>query len=221
MDAMAHVFQHPEHMQGKWSAYFGNDNPIVLELGCGTGRYTIGLAALEPHANYIGSDIKGARMWHGATYVRDQGIRNAAFLRTRIEQIDQYFAPEEVSEIWITFPDPQPRESRERKRLPARRFLEIYSRILKKGGKIHLKTDNAALFAFAVEEWKAYGLEIKQLSTDLYSEPIKGAATAIQTVYEERYRAQGIPINYMEAVYWQPGPPVLKTQQQSAPAEQD
>jgi tRNA (guanine-N7-)-methyltransferase len=202
MDQMPHVFQYPENMPGQWSVYFGNDAPLILEVGCGTGRYTVGLAELYPQANYIGTDIKGARMWHGATYVRDKGIKNAAFLRSRVEQIDNYFAPGEVSEIWITFPDPQPRESRERKRLPSKRFLELYTKILKPGGKLYLKTDNADLFAYATEVWQTYtSLEIVQYSTDLYTSGIQGAPTAIQTVYEERYRAQGIPINFMETVF--------------------
>lgn len=200
MDEMRHVLQHPENMAGQWAHHFGNNHPIVLEVGCGTGRYTVGLAKMFPEQNFIGTDIKGARMWHGATQVRDEAISNAAFLRTRIEQIDTYFAPSEVQEIWITFPDPQPRESRERKRLPGTRFLNIYNKFLAPGGLLHLKTDNRVLFDYAVECWQAHPqLEVETVMHDLYNHGDQGAATAIQTTYEERYRAQGIPINYMRA----------------------
>lgn len=201
MAELPHVFEYPENMAGQWHAFFKNNHPIVLELGCGTGRYTTGLAELYPQQNFIGTDIKGARMWHGATYVRDKGIPNAAFLRTRIEQIDSYFAPGEVQEIWITFPDPQPRESRERKRLSSARFLELYKKILAKSGKLHLKTDNAALFEYSEALWREQGLQIESLSYDLYASDLQGPARQIQTLYEKRYRAQGLPIHYMCASF--------------------
>ena len=137
----------PFEMRGCWnSSFFHNDGPIVLELGCGHGEYTVGLAGLFPDKNFIGVDIKGARMWTGAKQSFEAGMKNVAFLRTVIELIDRFFAPGEVSEIWITFPDPQMKKAT--KRLTSTFFMERYRRILKPGGKIHLKTDSNFLFTY-------------------------------------------------------------------------
>jgi tRNA (guanine-N7-)-methyltransferase len=146
MAALPNVLEYPENMPGKWAEHFGNNNPLVLELGCGTGAYTISLAERYPDKNFIGVDIKGARMWHGATAAHQDGKTNVAFLRIVIENIAEYFAPNEVSEIWITFPDPHPREGKARKRLCSPRFHEIYRKFIQPVGKLHLKTDNQELF---------------------------------------------------------------------------
>lgn len=199
MDGMPHVFAYPKDKAGTWHSWFGNVNPIVLEVGCGTGRYAVGLGKLFPNQNFIGLDIKGSRMWHGAKAVQAEGLNNVAFVRTQLENIQDYFAPGEVSEIWITFPDPQPRESRERKRLSSARFLDLYKPLLVAQGVVHLKTDNQALFDFSEDCWKAYGMRIEVVTRDLYATPVTEAVLEIQTTYEERYRAQGLPICYMRA----------------------
>jgi len=201
MDQMPFVFAYPEDKAGQWSAFFGNDHPLVLEVGCGTGRYTIGLARMFPEKNFIGLDIKGSRMWHGAKTIEAEGLTNAAFLRTQMASIQNYFAPGEVAEIWITFPDPQPRESRERKRLPSPRFLDLYRSFVQKDGIIHLKTDNQELFAYSEEAWRNYGMQIEMATKDLYATPLSDAVLSIKTTYEERYLAQGLPICYMRARY--------------------
>jgi tRNA (guanine-N7-)-methyltransferase len=200
MDQMPYVFAYPEDKAGQWHQFFGNNNPLVIEVGCGTGRYTIGLARMFPDKNFIGLDIKGSRMWHGAKAIEAEGLTNAAFLRTQMESIQAYFAPGEVAEIWITFPDPQPRESRERKRLTSPRFLELYKPFLKNEGIIHLKTDNQVLFDYSEEAWRAYGLQPDMVTRDLYAAPLADPVLEIKTTYEERYLALGLPICYMRAV---------------------
>lgn len=145
------VFQYPENMQGKWHEVFGNVNPIILELACGKGEYTIALAEKYSEKNFLGVDIKGNRIWKGATYALEKELKNAVFLRTQIEKISNYFAPAEVDEIWITFPDPQLQLSRAKKRLTHPRFLKEYQKILKPHGVIHLKTDSPDLYQFTKE----------------------------------------------------------------------
>lgn len=198
---MPFVFAYPEDKAGQWNAFFGNDHPLVLEVGCGTGRYTIGLARMFPEKNFLGLDIKGSRMWHGAKTIESEGLTNAAFLRTQMASIQNYFAPGEVAEIWITFPDPQPRESRERKRLSSPRFLDLYRPFMQKDGIVHLKTDNQALFDYSEEAWRAHGMQIEMQTRDLYAAPLADAVLGIKTTYEERYLAQGLPICYMRARY--------------------
>ena len=154
-------------MRGKWrSDYFHNDNPLVLELGCGKGEYAVGLGQRFPHKNYIGVDIKGARMWTGAKMVEEQGMPNVAFLRTSIEIIDRMFAPGEVSEIWITFPDPQMRKVN--KRLTSTRFLANYRKILTDGGIVHLKTDSPFLYTYTHALVELNGLPVDIDTADLY-----------------------------------------------------
>ena len=142
------VLQYPEGMQGKWKDFFGNENPITLELACGKGEYTVGLSAIHPEKNFIGVDLKGNRIYSGALECLKNNLSNAAFLRTQIDKIDHYFLPDEVSEIWITFPDPHLRTSRAKKRLTHPRFLRLYQSILQPKGSIHLKTDSPELYLF-------------------------------------------------------------------------
>ena len=201
---------HP--VKGNWGRdFFGNDNPIVLELGCGKGDYTIDLAERNPSCNYIGVDIKGARLWKGAKYAEEHGLRNVAFLRTRIEFIESLFAAGEVSEIWITFADPQ--IGREKKRLTAPLFMNRYRNFLKKGGIIHLKPDSRYLHEYSRAMAEQNSLEVLACGTDIYGEDrerlyssglcsVSGrdavdALFAVQTFYESQYLAQGFPITYL------------------------
>ena len=206
METYENVFQYPysvvEHvpfeMQGHWhEAYFHNDNPIVLELGCGKGEYTVGLAKLYPHINFIGVDIKGARMWTGATQAIKEGQKNVAFLRTNIEIIDRFFAPDEVQEIWLTFSDPQMKNPR--KRLTSTYFMNRYRRFLIDGGIIHLKTDSNFLFTYTTYMVEKNHLPLDFRTEDLYgstcSDPV---AASIQTYYEQMWIDRGLNIRYMK-----------------------
>ena len=201
---------HP--MKGNWHKdFFGNDNPIVLELGCGKGDYTIDLAERNPACNYIGVDIKGARLWKGAKYAEEHGLKNVAFLRTRIEFIESIFAEGEVSEIWITFADPQ--IGREKKRLTAPLFMNRYRNFLKPGGIVHLKTDSRYLHEYSLAMAQQNDLKILAAGTDIYGEDrerlyssdlfsVSGrdavdALFQVQTFYEAQYLAQGFPITYL------------------------
>ncbi len=194
---MRHVFEYPENVAGTWNTFFQNENPIVLEVGCGTGTYTLGLAQRFPEKNFIGIDIKGARMWHGVTQAQEQGLENAAFLRTQIEKINTYFAPEEISEIWVTFPDPQPKKSKMSKRLTSNRMLDLYTQFLKKDAIVHLKTDNEMLFDFSVEVAQERNYSIDILTKDLYQESFVDDVLSIKTVFETKFLAMGIPIKYL------------------------
>ncbi len=196
MAALPNVLEYPENMPGKWAEHFGNNNPLVLELGCGTGAYTISLAERYPDKNFIGVDIKGARMWHGATAAHQDGKTNVAFLRIVIENIAEYFAPNEVSEIWITFPDPHPREGKARKRLCSPRFHEIYRKFIQPVGKLHLKTDNQELFQFALDTTDESQLYLETASNDIDRNQPDAQDLDIMTTYEQRYRSIGKPICY-------------------------
>ncbi len=209
METYENVFQYPysvvEHvpfeMQGHWhEAYFHNDNPIVLELGCGKGEYTVGLAKLYPHINFIGVDIKGARMWTGATQAIKEGLKNVAFLRTNIEIIDRFFAPDEVQEIWLTFSDPQMKNPR--KRLTSTYFMNRYRRFLIDGGIIHLKTDSNFLFTYTTYMVEKNRLPLVLRTNDLYSENSENSeyseAASIQTYYEQMWIDRGLNIRYMK-----------------------
>ena len=192
----------PFPLKGQWhEAFFHNPNPIVLELGCGRGEYTVGLAGKYPDINFIGVDIKGARMWTGAQDALKEGLQNVGFLRTHIEFIDRFFAPCEVSEIWLTFSDPQMKKAT--KRLTSTYFLERYRRFLADGGLIHLKTDSNFLFTYTEEMLKANHITPEYATRDLYKslseeEPDMGQeARSIQTYYEQMWRDRGIPIKYL------------------------
>ena len=185
---------HP--MKGKWrETMFRNSNPIVLELGCGKGEYTVALAERFPEKNYIGIDIKGARLWKGAKYATRQGLGNVAFVRTRVEFIESLFAEAEIDEIWITFADPQ--EKKARKRLTHPRFLERYRRILAPDGIVHLKTDSRLLHNFTLETARCNGMSVLEHNEDIYGSGRADQLLSIQTFYEKNFLAQGVPITYL------------------------
>lgn len=186
-------------MKGRWASFhFNNNNPIVLELACGRGEYTEALAAAYPNQNFIGVDVKGARIWQGATNTLNKGLSNAAFLRTRIEQIALFFDPAEVDEIWITFPDPFLRNSKENKRLTSSRFLDQYQKIIKKGAIIHLKTDDPTLYEFTLETLASYhGAEIMYHNNDIYAQPLAYEELNYKTHYEKEHLADGRKIKYI------------------------
>lgn len=176
--------------KGKWnSQLFVNPQPITLELGCGRGEYTVGLAKNEPNGNFIGIDIKGARMWTGAREVESTGMKNARFLRCEIENIEHFFGPDEVDRIWITFPDPQMKKSR--KRLTSTRFLELYRKILRPGGSINLKTDSPFLFEYTRRLVELNGFEVIACTDDLYGSGQADATTSIKTYYEQQWLSRG------------------------------
>ncbi len=185
-------------LKGKWhSELFKNDNPIILELGCGKGEYTVGLARRFPDCNYIGVDIKGARMWTGATQARNEGLSNVAFLRTDIELIDHFFTPGEVDEIWITFPDPQMKKVR--KRLTGTRFLQLYRNILRPDGVINLKTDSPFLYTYTSIMVDHNKLPLEVNTADLYNGDgtVTGPILDIKTFYEQQWLDRGLSIKYL------------------------
>ncbi|MDI3318673.1 tRNA (guanosine(46)-N7)-methyltransferase TrmB [Pinibacter soli] len=191
------VLQYPEGMQGKWSDFFKNDNPLTLELACGKGEYVVGLSALYPNHNLIGVDLKGNRIYIGAKKCIEQGYTNAAFLRTHIDKINNYFAHGEVSEIWITFPDPQLRISRAKKRLTHPNFLRLYQQVLKPGGIIHLKTDSPVLYRFTLLVIEMYGLTLLEKDDDVYAKENVKEELQIKTHYEKLDIAQSNRIHYI------------------------
>lgn len=196
-------------LKGRWAEHFGNQNPITLELGCGKGDYTLALARIHPERNYIGVDIKGARLWRGAKTAVEEPLQNVAFIRTRIELIDRFFAPGEVSEVWITFCDPQPKKPN--KRLTAPRFLDTYARFLAPQSTMHLKTDSQELYDYTLNEvLPERDVEIVASTNDLYREDqvlptthyplptILAEARMTQTFYERMFLAEGKPITYIQ-----------------------
>lgn len=185
--------------QGHWAAkFFKNNNPVVLELACGKGEYTVNLAQLFPEKNFIGVDYKGNRLWRGAKTAIEEGITNVGFLRIQIENLSSYFAPDEVDEIWITFPDPQPQLSREKKRLTSPRFLEQYKQLLKPGGFVNLKTDNDDLHAYTAEKIAEMGLKLHVKTENLYHSPYADEVLSIKTYYEKMYLKDNKNINYLK-----------------------
>jgi tRNA (guanine-N7-)-methyltransferase len=192
------VFHKDHRLKNQWAKmYFGNENPIVLELGCGKGEYALGLARRFPERNFIGVDIKGARIWTGAKEAHEANIPNVAFLRTRIEFIDSFFGPAEVEEIWLTFPDPQLKKRRNKKRLTAPRFMNIYRGFLKDGGLIHLKTDNAVLYHYTKDLVHYNELQLEYATEDLHQTGKAEIAGGIMTFYEDQFVSRGMPIHYM------------------------
>ena len=209
METFNNVFQYPYsvidnvpfEMKGKWrEEFFKNENPIVLELGCGKGEYAVGMARMFPNINFIGVDIKGARMWTGAKAAIEEGLPNVAFLRTNIEIIDRFFADGEVQEIWLTFSDPQMKN--ERKRLTSTYFMERYRRFLVDGGLIHLKTDSNFLFTYTKEMVKENKLEVEMCTDDLYHATDLDEGTksilGIRTYYESMWLERGLNIKYIK-----------------------
>lgn len=186
-------------LRGVWAArHFGNDHPITLELACGRGEYTLGLARMYPERNFIGVDIKGARIWKGARIALREKIDNAAFLRTRIEQIPHFFEPGEIGEIWITFPDPFLRKSKAKRRLTSPQFLERYRKILKKGGLVHLKTDEPNLYEFTLDVLSGEkDFELEYHDDDIYSENLPLPELELKTYYEQMHLEAGKTIKYV------------------------
>ena len=191
------IFHKDHPLKGHWNRdFFANDRPIILELGCGKGEYTIALADRNPQYNYIGVDIKGARMWRGAKTATERGMDNVGFLRTRIEFIDSFFAEGEVSEIWITFPDPQ--MAKARKRLTGTRFLSLYRKFLKENGLIHLKTDSPFLYQYTAELVKINHLPVNINTSDLYGSGLDDKILGIKTFYERQWLSRGKTIKYIQ-----------------------
>ncbi len=186
-------------LKSKWSNdFFKNNHPVVLELACGKGEYTVNLARLFPEKNFVGIDYKGNRIWRGAKTALEDDIVNVAFLRIQIETMLDYFDPGEIDEIWITFPDPQPQLSREKKRLTSPRFLEKYKQVLKPGGFVNLKTDNDGLYAYTAEKIGEFGLKLHIKTEDLYLSAHADEVLSIKTYYEKKYLKGNKNINYLK-----------------------
>ena len=187
-------------MKGNWAKFYGNNNPIILELGCGNGEYTNGLATLNKDKNYVGVDIKGERIGNGSRFALTNQLTNVAFLRSQIQLLEVFFDTNEVSEMWITFPDPQPNNAKQR--LTSPRFLEIFSKVLKSSGKIHLKTDSNLLFEYTLDllqENNFDNFQIQNLTStnDLYASELLESHQGIQTIFEKKYLARGEKIKYL------------------------
>ena len=214
INTFSNVFQHSQveeylcdfKLKGKWNRdYFKNDHPIVIELGCGKGEYTLGMAQKFKNKNFIGIDLKGNRIWRGAKTALENGLSNVAFLRSRIENIEKIFSPSEVSEIWITFPDPQPQESREKKRLTSTPFLSRYKNFLKPSGILHLKADNAPLYEFTLVKIREENYFLQYSTSDLYNdgedvviEKKLEEVRSIKTFYEKKFSDLGFRICYLK-----------------------
>ncbi len=193
-----HVLQYPENMPGNWHQHFGNANPLTLELACGKGEYAVGLAQLYPDRNFIGIDVKGNRIWVGAKQVMKEGLQNVAFIRSQIGMIENYFAKNEVSEIWIPFADPQLRISKSKKRLTHPVFLRKYKQFLQEGGYIHLKTDSPVLYNFTKLVINMYGLTLFEDIPDINSGVKQNPELLIKTHYEGLNIARSNRIHYLK-----------------------
>ena len=201
IETFANVYQleQGKALKGNWaSAHFKNSNPIVLELACGKGEYSVNLARLFPDKNFIGIDYKGNRIWRGAKTAIEDGIDNVAFLRIQIENLLDYFNDGEIDEIWITFPDPQPQDSREKKRLTFPAFLNRYKLVLKPGGHVNLKTDNDQLYAYTCEKVAELSLPVQKNTDHLYTSDLVDEVLSIKTYYEKKYLLHDKNINYIQ-----------------------
>ena len=194
----SNVLEHPENMQGNWHLFFKNNHPITLELACGKGEYSVGLGRMYADRNFIGVDIKGNRIWRGAKTALDEGLSNIAFLRAEIDKINNYFSNKEVQEIWITFPDPQLRLSKAKKRLTHPKFLRLYQQILKPDGVVHLKTDSPNLYQFTKTVIKLYALELLVDYDNAYTQQNISEELKIKTHYESLDIAQSNRFHYLQ-----------------------
>ncbi|HEY1112202.1 MAG TPA: tRNA (guanosine(46)-N7)-methyltransferase TrmB [Chitinophagaceae bacterium] len=197
IETFPNVLQYPEGMPGQWNRFFQNDNPITLELACGKGEYAVGLAQLYPQRNFIGIDLKGNRIWVGAKRALKEDLKNVAFLRIQIDRITEFFGDGEVEEIWITFPDPQLRVSRDKKRLTHPKFLRLYQQILKPGGRVNLKTDSPVLYEFTKKVIDMYGCTLHEDSGDVYALERVKPELQIKTHYESLDIAGSNRIHYL------------------------
>jgi tRNA (guanine-N7-)-methyltransferase len=188
-----------DQIKGKWNeVQFGNPHPIVVELACGRGEFTLGLGRAYSEKNFIGVDIKGSRIWKGSSTASREGLQHIAFLRTQIQQLDSFFAGGEISELWITFPDPFPRDGDEKRRLTSTKFLEMYKNLLKPGGNIHFKTDNTGLFDFTLELVQSrQDTVIHAVTSDFYQSVYREDHLGIQTRYEKIFSEKGEKIKYL------------------------
>ena len=197
LESFSNVLQYPVAMSGSWNSFFENHNPIVLELACGKGEYSVNLAAMYPNKNFIGIDIKGNRLWVGAKKAIQHNLKNVAFLRIQIDRLTEFFGTEEVDEIWITFPDPQLRVSKSKKRLTHPKFLRLYYEVLQPGGKIHLKTDSPDLYTFTKRVIGMYGCNLHKDLDDVYAAPGIPPELRIKTHYESLDIAGSKKVHYL------------------------
>lgn len=207
LKSFPNVLQYPQGMQGQWHSFFRNDHPILLELACGKGEYALGLGRMYPEKNFIGVDIKGNRIWRGARTALEEGLGNVAFLRSQIDKITDYFDRDEIADIWITFPDPQLRLSKIRKRLTHPKFLRLYQQVMRKNGNIYLKTDSPELYSFTKETIRLFDLPVLCDYDDIYSQPDLPAELMIKTHYERLDIAQSKKVHYLQFMIDKPLPP--------------
>lgn len=210
LNHFSNVLQFPSNMAGNWSGFFGNEQRITLELACGKGEYAVGLGQLHGDRNFIGVDLKGNRIWVGAKKALQAGLNNVAFLRTQIDQVNSYFGKNEVAEIWITFPDPQLRISKDKKRLTHPKFLRLYQQFLVPGGLIHLKTDSPDLYGFTKTVIRLYGCTLLADNDDIYNKGVISEELKIKTHYESLDIAGSSRVHYLCFTLPQAFPPKEK-----------
>jgi len=197
IETFTNVLQYPKDMQGGWHTFFKNNNPLTLELACGKGEYAVGLGRMYPQRNFIGVDVKGNRIWKGAKTALQEGLDNVAFLRTQMDRVTEYFAKDEVQEIWITFPDPQLRLSKIKKRLTHPKFLRLYKQFLQAGGLVHLKTDSPVLYGFTKAVIQLYNLELLEDKDDIHATASVSPELQIKTHYESLDIAGSNKVHYL------------------------